>query len=265
MNDNLSRYLISNTILWKNLSVKSLFVLFVLAVSIAFCGQGETAAHENHASTTSTKLKVTFDPPAEDMPKTSMGGASRSTGQCINMDATESAIPFSALLPANDEGLTVAARPTVLAYIPETSADRLFFSWQDENNGDHYQTVLPMNRTGIVSLTLPEDAPPLEINKNYQWALGIMCDGRLQPDSPMVQGQVKRVAIAPGLSDRLQNASSLERAVLYGEAGIWYETAAALEQLKKTQPQDLDVVANWQDLLTSVGLAEIAEVSTNNL
>ena len=265
MNDNLSKYLISNTIVWENVSVKSLFVLFVLAVSIAFCGQGETTAHENHASTTPTRLKVTFDPPAEDMPLSSVGGGTRSIGQCVNMDATEFAVPFSAVLPTNDGGLTVAAHPTVLAYLPETSANKLFFSWRDENDGDHYQTILPIDRTGIVSLTLPEDAPPLEIGKNYQWALGIMCDGRLQPDSPMVQGQVKRVAIAPGLSDRLQNASSLERAVLYGEAGIWYETVATLARLKKTQPQNWNVVANWQDLLTSVGLAEIAEVSTDDL
>ena len=265
MKNNPSKYLIDSTILWKNLSPKSLFVLFVLAMSIAFCGQVAATAQENHASPTPNKLKVTFNPPGENMPKTSMGGASRTTGQCVNMDVIESAVPFSAVLPVSDLGLTTAARPTVLAYLPETSADKMFFSWRDGNNGDHYQTILPINETGIVSLTLPEDAPPLEIGENYQWALGIMCDGRLQPDSPMVHGQVKRVAIAPELSDRLKDASLLESAVLYGEAGIWYETAANLAQLKAMQPQDNYVVENWQNLLTSVGLENIAKVSTDNL
>lgn len=55
-----------------------------------------------------------------------------------------------------------------------------------------------------------------------------MCDGRLQPDSPMIQGQIQRVEISPTLSDRLKNANSLEAAAIYGEAGVmnnYLETA----------------------------------------
>ena len=213
-------------------------------------------AQDSNTSAKTTQFKVTFDPPAEDMPKSSLGGASRTIGQCFN---EKSAIPFSALLPSSG-GLTAASHPTILAYLPETSAQNIFFSWRGENNQDHYQAILPIENEGaIISLNLSENAPPLEVGKNYQWALGVMCNGRLQPDSPMVQGQVKRVALASTIQNSLDSNISLKNAALYGENGLWYETVATLAQLTAAQPDDRDLASNWLELLDSVGLTEIAE------
>jgi hypothetical protein len=249
--------------------VKSLLIFWALTIAIAPFSQSQAIAQEVSKSTAVGQaqgiptpavkgLKVTFNPPAGDKPKTSIGGASRTLGQCINQ-AENSALPLAALLPTSAPGLTVASHPTVLAYLPETNASKVFFSWQDENNQEHYQTILPIeHKTGIISLTLPEDAPPLEVGKNYQWALAVMCDGRLQPDSPMIQGQIKRVEITSSLSDRLKNANPLETAALYGEEGIWYETVATLAQLTANQPNNSDIKSNWQNLLTSVGLEKVA-------
>ena len=240
----------------RKVAIELLLVSCTFYASIVPYGQSQALAGE-----TSTKVKnfqVTFNPPAGDRPQTSTGGASRSIGQCINQ-AENADLPLAPLLPASAKGLTVASHPTVLAYLPETAANKVFFSWQDENNNDHYQNILPIeNQGGIISLTLPEDAPPLEIGKNYQWAIAVMCDGRLQPDSPMIVGQIQRVAIESTLSDRLNNASALETAAIYGEAGIWYETVAILAQLKITQPNNPSLASNWQELLTSVELEKFA-------
>lgn len=258
----------------KKSPVKSLLTFWALTMAIAPFSQSQAIAQETSKSTAvkstvgqaqsipvtpSVKgLKVTFNPPAGNKPKTSTGGASRSLGQCINQ-AENSALPLAALLPNSASGLTVASHPTVLAYLPETNASKVFFSWQDENNQEHYQTILPIeNKAGIISLTLPQDAPPLEVGKNYQWALAVMCDGKLQPDSPMIQGQIKRVEMTPSLSDRLKNANPLETAAIYGEEGIWYETVATLAQLTANQPNNSDITSNWQNLLTSVGLEKVA-------
>ena len=211
----------------------------------------------------SAKFKVTFDPPTEDMPRKSTGGASRTISQCVDPLEYDD-IPFSALLPASTQGLTAASHPTILAYLPETDAQKVFFSWRDENNQDHYQAILPITkRSGIISLNLPEDAPPLEVGKNYQWAIAIMCNDRLQPDSPMVQGQVKRVELASAIQSRLDHDISLNNAAIYGETGLWYETVATLAQLKKAQPNNQNLALNWSNLLTSVGLAEVAEAPLN--
>ena len=239
---------------------KSLLTFCSLTILITPHWQSKAIAQENSNSAYTTPSKVTFNPPAGDKPKTSLAGASRSIGQCINQ-AENSNLPLAPLLPVSAQGLTVASHPTVLAYLPQTSAKQVLFSWRDENNNDHYQTILPIdNQGGVIGLTLPEDAPPLEVGKNYQWALAIMCDGRLQPDSPMIQGQIRRVALEATLSDRLKNANLLESAAIYGEAGIWYETVATLAKLKTAQPGDQNLASNWQDLLTSVGLEKISQV-----
>ncbi|MGB5632306.1 MAG: DUF928 domain-containing protein [Waterburya sp.] len=246
---------------------KSFLGFFALGVSILPIWQIQAIAQSDSDLSTmptqSTQFKVTFDPPAEDMPKRTTGGASRTISQCVNQ-LEYGDIPFSALLPASTQGLTAASHPTILAYLPETDAQKVFFSWREENNQDHYQAILPIaNRGGIISLNLPENAPPLEVGKNYQWAIAIMCDDRLQPDSPMVQGQVQRVELASAIESRLDNDISLNNAALYGETGLWYEMLATLAQLKTAQPNNQNLALNWSNLLSSVGLAEVAEAPLN--
>ena len=219
----------------------------------------EAIAEEFNTSAKTTQFKVTFDPPLEDLPRNSVGGGTRTSSQCF--DETQSTIPFSALLPSSASGLTAESHPAILAYIPETSAQNVFFSWRSENDRDHYQAILPIENEGaIVSLDLPETAPALEVGKNYQWALGIMCNDRLQPDSPMIHGQVKRIELAPSIQSSLDSDISLKNAALYGENGLWYETVVTLAQLKTAQPSDRDLASNWSELLDSVGLTEFSDV-----
>lgn len=247
-----------------NLSrVSSLLTFLALMGLVNPYWQNQAIAQKNSSAVSAIpKAKVTFNPPAGDQPKTSQAGASRNIGECISQ-AENADLPFAPLLPVADLALTVAAYPTVLAYLPVTSAEKIFFSWRDENNNDHYQTIMTLNNQGtVISLTLPADAPPLEVGKNYYWSLAIMCGGRLQPDSPIIQGQIQRVALESTISDRLKTANPLETAAIYGEAGIWYETIATLAQLKTAEPENQDLAANWQELLTSVGLEKISQVST---
>jgi hypothetical protein len=244
-------------------SGKFFLILWVLAIFVIPCWQNRAIGNDNSVSVAAKQSKITFNPPAGDKPKTSTGGASRSIGQCI-ASAENTDLPLTPLLPTEVRGLTVTSHPTVLAYLPQTSANKVFFSWQDENDREHYQTIVPMENTaGVISLTLPEDAPPLEVGKNYHWAIALMCDGKLQPDSPMIQGQIQRVEITSSLKERLTTANAMETAAIYGEAGIWYETVATLAQLKATQPNNLDLAANWQELLTSVGLEKVAPMPVN--
>ena len=271
MNNNKFRYfnkldrlfqVISKNNTWKYKGIKLLIVSCILSTLITPYGQNKAIAQENATSNSAKTFKVTFNPPGDKRPQNSRGGASRTIGQCINQ-AENSDAPFAPLLPAESQGLTVASHPTVLAYLPETTAQKALFSWQDEDRNDHYQTIVPIqNQGGIISLTLPEDAPPLEVGKNYQWALAVMCNGRLQPDSPVIQGQIQRITMELALSDRLKDADTLETAAIYGEAGIWYETVATLAKLKLSQPNNDSLTANWQELLTSVGLEKIAGTSS---
>ena len=242
----------------KYLGVKFILTFCALTSLITPYWQGKAIAQENSHS--ASPSKVTFNPPAGERPQITQGAASRITRQCIN-PLDNSDLPPAPIIPVASQSLTTASHPTVLVYLPQTSAQKLLFSWKTENDREHYQTILPIeNKAGIISLTLPSDAPPLEVDKNYQWALAIMCDGQLHPDSPVIQGHIRRVALEQTICDRLKNANPLETAVIYGEAGIWYETVATLAKLKTAAPDDQNLAANWEYLLNSVGLENISQV-----
>ena len=205
---------------------------------------------------TSNPIKVTFEPPKSGQPINTVGGATRGE-QCFQ-DAELPKPALKSLAPANYQGLTVAARPTLFVHVPQTTAQEAFFSLQDEQ-GQYYQTILPLpDQSGIMSIQLPEAAPALEVGKSYKWHFVVMCDNSLKPDSPLVEGYIQRINPESALFSQLEELSPLERAAQYGKAGIWHETLTILAQLKKSQPDNSNVAANWEELLTTVGLETIA-------
>ncbi len=199
-----------------------------------------------------------FEPPNRDKPLATSGGASRGE-QCI-ADVQNSKIPITPILPAIDQRLTVASHPTFLIHIPQTSAKQVFFTIEDQNQETNYQTNLPISgKAGILKITLPQDAPSLEIGKNYQWALALICGETLKPDSPIVNGSITRIQPETELKQQLSSMTKIEQATFYVQLGIWYEAITTLAQLKQEQPDNANLVSIWDEILNSVGLKDIAK------
>ena len=245
---------------------KKLFTLFAVTFSVELIilpslltSVNAESNSANQPQTIQSRLtpNVTFDPPGSGKPEDTAGGASRgggcpqeviSVGGCV--------IP---LMPTSKEGLTTTDRPTFFIYLPKNSAKEVFFSLVDENNTNHYQTKIPLTgKSGIVQFTLPESAPPLEVGKNYRWVFIVIGEQGLRPDSPGVQGKIRRIQPSSTLQTQLQNVTPIERAALYGKNGIWHETLASLAEARKLQPTDAKLVGEWEQLLKSVGLEAIA-------
>lgn len=237
---------------------KYLLFSLLLCSSTAIASYSEVDAQEP-ANKVANAFDITFEPPKENQPRATRAGASRGN-QCA-VDSHNVTEPFIPLLPSNDYGLTVASHPTILAHVPDSSAEYIFFTLQDENNEEAYQTILPIgSEPGIISISIPSEAPGLETGKTYKWSFALMCDNKLRPDSPIVEGFVKRVNAEPYLAAKLENskAETIQKAALYGKAGIWYETISTLAQLRQAQPQDPDLNLAWNNLLNDVGLENIA-------
>lgn len=206
---------------------------------------------------TNKNIRVKFDPPGTGKPKETAGGASR--GNPCSREQVSVGGCVTPLMPVNQEGLTVTERPTFLVYVPETSAKQVFFSLVDESRNYQYQKKISLpGKGGIVSFKLPDDAPALEVGKNYQWSFILIGEQGLRPDSPGVQGEIRRVELNQALMSQLQQVSPIERAALYGKEGIWYETVGTLAELVRSQPMDAALADNWKQLLSSVGLEAIA-------
>lgn len=200
---------------------------------------------------------VTFDPPGSDKPDDTAGGASRGSGCPQEVVITGGCVV--PLMPGNRDGLTVTGRPTFFIYVPQNSVKEVFFSLVDQNNKNIYQTRIALTgKSGILQFTLPENAPSLEVGKNYRWAFVVVGEQGLRPDSPGIQGRIRRIEPDSALLSQLQNISPIERAALYGKKGIWHETLASLAQARKLQPTDANLVSQWEQLLKSVGLEAIA-------
>jgi Domain of Unknown Function (DUF928) len=197
---------------------------------------------------------LTFKPPGQAAPSRTTGGASR-TGMLCNSSAEEGCASVTTLMPENNFGLTAASRPTFMVFVPKTSAQTALFSIETETGEQVHQfTVSLASESGVMAVALPADAPTLEVGKNYQWHLAMVLGDRLEPDSPTVSGWVRRVEATPGNSQ-----PSLESASTLASAGIWYDSLATLAELRRLHPQDPTIAANWQELLTSVGLQEVAQ------
>ncbi|WGV25575.1 DUF928 domain-containing protein [Halotia branconii] len=195
-------------------------------------------------------------------PRQASGGASRVGTYYLN-PSTIAAGPAAliALLPQSFYGTTVSERPTILVYLPASNADEAVFSLKDEAGNTHYQTNIPVaGKTGAIAVKLPADAPALAIGKNYQWFLALKVDGTLSPSTPYVDGWIQRIQPTAELATAIQQKDSLKQAAAFGENGVWYDCVATLAALHTAQPNNATIVKQWEELLSSVGLKDIATV-----
>jgi len=196
---------------------------------------------------------VSFSPPGKPAPGQTYGGASRD-GACFTED---NYIEYKSLWPSQEIGLTIAGHPTLFAYIPQTSAQQVLLSIKDEADNLHYRQYLPLKaHGGVVGVQIPQNAPPLQLEKNYRWSLQIVCN-QDDPDHPETFGWIRRVPMDARLaSGKVQ--PSVEQVSWLAQAGIWCETLSTLASLRQAEPENQTLRANWQELLTSVGLEDLA-------
>ncbi|MBE9040752.1 DUF928 domain-containing protein [Oscillatoriales cyanobacterium LEGE 11467] len=210
----------------------------------------ETNGADAPAQTTggASRGEVTFETPGRESPNTTSGASSRGEQYFV-----------TALIPNTNHGRTVSERPTFYIYMPATSVKQVFFSLQDEDRNSYYQTTLPIaNRKGIISFTLPDEAPPLEVGKHYEWYFVTLEGDRLRPDSPSISGWIERIEPDRSLAAQASAGTSLELAASYGRQGVWYDTLTTLVELKRSEPDNNNLVSEWTELLEQVGLGDYA-------
>ncbi|MEO0987739.1 MAG: DUF928 domain-containing protein [Cyanobacteria bacterium J06639_14] len=202
-----------------------------------------------------------FTPPNDNpAPTTASGGASRAnqygTSSFLFQTDAESML---ALTPDSFYGQTLAARPMILAYVPESTAQQAVFRLKDEEQNLIYQqTVTLPEQGGIVAVQIPETAPALAIDQNYQWFLTLQVEAQITPASPFVDAWIKRIEPDQALAAILATAAPLEASEVLAQNGIWYDTVATLAELQMTTP-DENITEHWIELLASVGLTQIIE------
>ncbi|MEA5464366.1 DUF928 domain-containing protein [Leptothoe sp. PORK10 BA2] len=197
-------------------------------------------------------LSFSFIPPEDSgQPRTNRAGGRRDQ-LCNHSMPTPS---LTLLMPPTNQGTTTAEHPTFLAYIPQTSAQQVFLTMEDEDNNYFYHTTFPLpDQAGIVSFTMPDMAPSLKPEKYYKVSLAMMCGAILDPNDPVVEGWIKRVELDLPLSPDQGQDTALERSALYANNGLWFDAITALADLLRSQPDNPDIIDAWEELLQSVEL-----------
>lgn len=198
-------------------------------------------------------LSQTFRPPDRGAPSETVGGATR--GSCLQEE-----LPLTALTPTTTLGLTTVGHPTFFWYVPSTPAEQAEILIRDKAGNDVYRTTVDLpDQPGIVSWTLPDRAPDLEIGQRYRWLFAIICnaDDRLQ--DVFVSAGIERIAPDPILQTQLRQAVVTDYPQIYAEAGIWHDALMSRAASLQTNPEDEAVLADWKELLTSAGLEQIAD------
>lgn len=166
-------------------------------------------------------------------------------------------------------GLTVSERPQFWFGLPRnlTTQDVVEFILTDDQGNKIYKTRLENINTpkGIVSFALPQQTPPLQIGKTYNWSFSIYCDFKLIEDIPgEVAGRIKRVPISTTLKNELADAKTpIDKANVYARNGVWFDAATILA-INLRNKQQKEISLTWSELLKQVGLEQVVSLPITN-
>lgn len=191
----------------------------------------------------------------EGLPGRRVGSGTRGTCSLAEKQLT-------ALVPANNLGLTSAAYPMLFFYVPQDSEPKpLEFVLRDEKDRLVYEAMLETSgQPGIMALDLKEAKalPPLQLNQHYHWYLSLLCDPEDRARDIVVEGWVQRVETASGSMNQVAAMQPIEQAEFFAESGLWLNALEVLATLRYDRPEDVAVAEQWAQLLQSMDLAPIA-------
>lgn len=197
-------------------------------------------------------ITANFTPSNNGVPGGTAGGGSR--GGACPTDSVNSGARLVPVIASVEQNLTTDSNPSWLVYIDNTAVNQLFLHVSDREGSYDYQTILPIEEeSGILKISLPEEAPELALDTPYQWSLAIICGETLRPDDPYVQGTIQRVAPLEEIE-----VSEMEQVAQFAEQGIWYDAIDTLASMRQSNPDNAELQSAWTALLENVGLEELA-------
>ncbi len=193
------------------------------------------------------------------MPKATSHRSASSESRESRKRRTKRQAPFS---------LTLQDRPSFFWHVkPQTTDSTASFllverdstAPQDQQVRLMYEAELDLpSSPGIVRLDLPEAAPALQPDRQYEWFLSFNCDPISLDSQVHLSGWIELMTPSTSLSQQLSRATLAEQARLLADLGIWQDALMTQIRLRETSPNSVQVEDNWRTFLHSVGLGELA-------
>lgn len=202
-----------------------------------------------------SKAVPSYRPPMRGAPTRRVGGGVR---------GTEGDLPFLAVLVPEHTGLAINPQPTLYWYLSKPWKGLMEFTL---NEADGFEPLVEIEFTtkkfGVQPIRLADHSLMLKPGLEYEWFVAIISDSDERSGDVIASGMIKRVDFSADLKKRLTQTPKAEHHYLYAEAGLWYDTIAALNSLIESNPENADLRKQRAALLKQIGLYIVAEYDDN--
>ena len=204
-----------------------------LLSSTAHARQTPTITQPDRAVTSAILITQNAFTPPKNSRSRSPSRTTTGTRQGSCLSDTETA--FTLFGPDAVLGQTTATRPAFVWHLPpsETAFPVTFRLLEPDEAGIPtliHSEVLPY-ASGFTTYQLPTTVAPLSPNKEYRWQVVIECNPNYPSRSLSQELAFEVVPAPPGLLQTLSTATTAsEKALAYGQSGLWYDAIAQVAQ-----------------------------------
>ncbi len=227
-------------------------------------------------------MRVALDLPRRSQPTLTQGGATRSASPnelkytpsaslpkrnrpaIAGGAATRGSDPVIELIaPPDHTGATSSGHPVFFWFISAIPNTPVEFALRDEKAD---QTLLvkrvTITEAGLIKVELPKDSPALLSNKEYTWSVSFIHDAKEAEPNTTYKAYIQLQKLTSGQAGELAAAESPhERAIVYAQAGLWYDAIAQIASGYMANPQDASYQDDLLNLLSQVHLDQIVELT----
>jgi hypothetical protein len=231
---------------------------FLLGISVnGFCQDSKTQPSDQNVrdqakKTESSASVPVYVPPKRGAPGGRIGGGTRGTQREVFV--------LSVLAP-DHSGFTIREQPSLYWFISNSTSLPVELTVMDPQGVQPILEIrLPSPVTaGVHRILLSDYNVRLAPGGAYRWFVSVVPDADRRSKDITAGGAIERVEMPEGLKAKVAQASKSDLPSLYGEAGLWYDTVAAISELIDAAPQDQALRKQRTALLTQVGLTGITE------
>jgi hypothetical protein len=193
-----------------------------------------------------------YQPPKRGAPGGRVGGGTRGFQREVFV--------LSVLAP-DHSGFTISEQPSLYWFISNATSIPVELTVMDAQGIQPIlETRIPAPvQAGVHRIRLSDYNVRLSPGAAYRWFVTVVPDADRRSKDILAGGAVERVEISGELKAKLVRAAKTELPALYGEAGLWYDTVAAMSDLIEAAPQDQALRKQRAALLSQVGLTGITE------
>jgi Domain of Unknown Function (DUF928) len=190
--------------------------------------------------------------PIKKNPRNSQGSGSRGCDQSLlsQADAVKLVIPSTEYVAQ-----TASGRPSFYYYVSAAIPVPMEFTLVKPGQVEPIMVkTMEAKQAGMVKVTIPDTVPELKVGETYKWSVSLICNSKRPSANPLFYSWVERVNPSSELKTELASADLYHQAKIYGQAGLWYDSLAAIDQANRNNPQDPSIQADFNALVQEAGV-----------